>query len=142
VLTPPLPLRAFGLAALLAVVGAAVIVTASAARLSPVLSVIGWIALAGAVALCVVAWTTWRRMRVRVELTDEGYTIDGPDAHEQGDWSDVTKLTQSPTTLVIHHGDEHRVRLVSQRGVTAELIHLTGDLVRRLDASRGYTSQL
>jgi hypothetical protein len=34
------------------------------------------------------------------------------------------------------------VRLVSQRGVTAELIHLTGDLVRRLDASRGYSSQL
>ncbi len=98
--------------------------------------------LAGAVALLVVAWTTWRRMRVRVELTDEGYLIDGPDAHEEGRWADVTKVTQSPTTLVIHHGDEHRVRLVSQRGVTAELIHLTGDLVRRLDASRGYSSQL
>ena len=28
-------------------------------------------------------------------------------------------------------GAEDRVRLVSQRGVTAELIHLTGDLVRR-----------
>jgi hypothetical protein len=79
---------------------------------------------------------------VRVELTDDGYVIDGPDAHEEGRWEDVTKLTQSPTTLVIHHGPDHRVRLVSQRGVTAELIHLTGDLVRRLDASRGYSSQL
>ncbi|HVK43636.1 MAG TPA: YcxB family protein [Micropruina sp.] len=139
VLTPPLPLRAVALAALLAVVGAALIVAAAAARLPVALAVAGWIMLAGAVALVAVAWTTWRRMRVRVELSDDGYTIDGPDAHEQGRWSEVTKVTQTPTTLVIHHGDDHRVRLVSQRGVTAELVHLTGDLARRLDASRGYT---
>ena len=105
-------------------------------------AVVGWILLAGAVGLVVVAWTTWRRMRVSVELTDQGYTIDGPGAHEQGVWTDVTKVTQSPTALVLHHGADHRVRLVSRRGVTAELVHLTGDLARRLDASRGYTAQL
>ncbi|MFT3859892.1 YcxB family protein [Micropruina sp.] len=142
VLTPPLPLRAFGVAALLAVAGAALTVTSSAARLPTVLTVMGWILLAGAVALCVVAANSWRRMRVRVELSDDGYVIDGPDAHEQGRWADVTKVTQTPTTLVIHHGPEHRVRLVSRRGVTAELIHLTGDLARRLDANRGYSTQL
>ena len=137
-----MPLRAVGLAALLAVAGAGLIVAGSAARLPVALSIVGWILLAGAVGLCIVAAATWRKMRVRVELTDDGYVIDGPDAHEEGRWEDVTKLTQSPTTLVIHHGPDHRVRLVSQRGVTAELIHLTGDLVRRLDASRGYSSQL
>ncbi len=142
VLTPPLPLRAVGLAALLAVVGAGLIVAAAAAGLPVSVAVVGWILLAGAVALCVMAWTTWRRMRVRVELTDDGYIIAGPDAHERGRWADVTKVTQSPTTLVIHHGHDHRVRLVSQRGVTAELLHLSGDLVRRLDASRGYNSPM
>jgi len=141
VLTPPLPLRAVGLAALLAVVGAGLIVARSAAALPVGLAVIGWVLLVGAVALIVVAWTSWRRMRVRIELSDDGYVIDGPDSHEEGRWADVTKVTQTPTTLVLHHRDEHRVRLVSQRGVTAELVHLTGDLARRLDASRGYTQQ-
>ena len=142
VLTPPLPLRAVALSALLARAGATLLVVSSAARRTRALAGVGWILLAGAVGLVVVAWTTWRRMRVRVELSDEGYTIDGPDSHEQGVWTDVTKVTQSPTTLVLHHGPDHRVRLVSQRGVTAELVHLTGDLARRLDASRGYTAQL
>ncbi len=140
-LTPPLPLRAVALSALLAVVGAALIVAGAAAGLTTAVVVIGWILLAGAVGLNLVAWTTWRRMRVSVELSDFGYTIDGPAAHEEGRWADVTKVTQTPTTLVIHHGEDHRVRLVSQRGVTADLVHLTGDLARRLDASRGYTQR-
>lgn len=138
-LSPPLPLRAVALSALLAVVGAGLVVAGSAAGLPTAVTVVGWILLVGAVGLIAVAWTSWRRMRVRITLTDDGYTIEGPDSREEGQWADVTKVTQSPTTLVIHHRDQHRVRLVSQRGVTAELIHLTGDLARRLDASRGYT---
>ena len=142
VLTPPLPLRAFAVAAGLALVGAALIVAASAAGLSGAVAVVGWVLLAGAVALLVASALSWRRMRVSVELTDDGYRITGPDAEQQGRWADVTKVTQSPTSLTLHHGPEQRVRLVSRRGVTAELIHLSGDLARRLDASRGYTSQL
>lgn len=81
-------------------------------------------------------------MRVVVEFTDNGYRITGPGAQEDGDWADVTKVTQAPTSLTIHHGPERRVRLISQRGVTAEMVHLTGDLTRRLDANRGYHDQL
>jgi len=142
VLTPPLPLRAAVVAALLAIVGAGLIVAGAAMRLPGAVIVLGWVLLVGAVALAVVATVSWRRMRVSIELSDEGYVITGPDSREEGSWADVTKLTQSPTTLVIHHGSERRVRLVSQRGVTAEMVHLTGDLARRLDASRGYSSHL
>jgi len=129
-------------AALLAVAGAALIVAGAATRLPGAVIVLGWVLLVGAVALVVVATVSWRRMRVSIELTDDGYVITGPDAREEGTWDEVTKVTQSPTTLVIHHGPERRVRLVSQRGVTAEMVHLTGDLARRLDASRGYSSHL
>ena len=139
VLTPPLPLRAVAVAAALAVVGAVLIVLPAALRLPVAMAVAGWVLLVGAVALLVVAAVSWRRMRVRVEFSDEGYLISGPDAQEQGSWADVTKVTQAPTSLTIHHGPERRVRLVSHRGVTAEMVHLTGDLTRRLDASRGYT---
>ena len=77
-------------------------------------------------------------MRVFAEFTDEGYQITGPGSHEQGNWADVSKVTQAPASLTIHHGPERRVRLVSRRGVTAEMVHLTADLTHRLDASRGY----
>ena len=129
-------------AASLAVAGAALIVAGAATRLPGAVIVLGWVLLVGAVALVVVATVSWRRMRVSIELTDDGYVITGPDSREEGIWGEVTKVTQSPTTLVIHHGPERRVRLVSQRGVTAEMVHLTGDLARRLDASRGYSSHL
>ena len=142
VLTPPLPLRAVAVAAALAVVGAVLIVLPAALRLPVVLSVVGWVMLLGAVALLAMAAVSWRRMRVMVEFTDEGYEIDGPGSHEAGVWADVSKVTQAPTSLTIHHGPERRVRLVSLRGVTAEMVHLTGDLTRRLDASRGYHGQL
>ncbi|MFT3971603.1 MAG: hypothetical protein QM695_15340 [Micropruina sp.] len=142
VLTPPLPLRAVAVAALLAIVGAVLIVLPAALRLPVALAVVGWVLLVGAVALLVVAAVSWRRMRVVVEFTDDGFQITGPDSSEEGSWADVTKVTQAPTSLTIHQGPERRVRLVSQRGVTAEMVHLTGDLTRRLDASRGYQGQL
>ncbi|MFT4215808.1 MAG: hypothetical protein QM619_01290 [Micropruina sp.] len=142
VLTPPLPLRAVALAAVLAIVGAVLIVLTSALDLLAALAVVGWLLLAGAVALLVVAAMSWRRMRVVVEFTDGGYRINGPESHEEGSWADVTKVTQAPTSLTIHHGPDRRVRLVSPRGVTAEMVHLTADLAKRLDASRGYTGQL
>ncbi len=141
-LTPPLPLRAVAVAAALAVVGAVLIVLPAALRLPVAMAVAGWVLLVGAVALLVVAAVSWRRMRVVVEFTDEGYQITGPDSHEEGVWADVTKVTQAPTSLTIHHGPDRRVRLVSHRGVTAELVHLVGDLTRRLDASRGYSGHL
>ncbi len=142
VLTPPLPLRAVAVSAAMAVVGAALIVLAAILRLTVALTVVGWILLAGAVALLVMAAVSWRRMRVTVEFTDEGYLITGPESREEGSWADVTKVTQAPTSLTIHHGPDRRVRLVSRRGVTAELVHLVGDLTRRLDASRGYSGRL
>ncbi len=129
-------------AALLALVGAVLIVLAAALRLPGALAVAGWVSLTGAVALLIAAAVSWRRMRVVVEFTDVGYQITGPDSHEEGLWADVTKVTQAPTSLTIHHGPERRVRLVSQRGVTAAMVHLSGDLTRRLDASRGYHVQL
>lgn len=141
-LTPPLPLRAFAVAAGLALIGAALVVATSAAGLPAALGIVGWVLLAGAVALLVASAVSWRRMRVRVELTDDGYIITGPDRQQSGRWSEVTKVTQSPTSLTLHHGPDQRVLLVSHRGVTAELIHLSGDLARRLDASRGYTGRL
>ncbi|MFT4296622.1 MAG: hypothetical protein QM582_14540 [Micropruina sp.] len=142
VLTPPLPLRAVAVAAGLAVVGAVLIVLPTALQSPAAVGVIGWVLLAAAVVLLVAAAVSWRRMRVVVEFTDDGYLITGPGSREEGRWADVTKVTQAPTSLTIHHGAERRVRLVSQRGVTAELVHLTGDLTRRLDASRGYHGQL
>jgi hypothetical protein len=142
VLNPPLPLRAVAVSAVMAVLGAALIVLPAALRLPAALAVAGWVLLAGAVALLVMAAISWRRMRVVVEFSDDGYVITGTDSRQEGAWADVTKVTQAPTSLTIHHGPERRVRLVSQRGVTAEMVYLTGDLTRRLDASRGYHGQL
>ena len=141
-LTPPLPLRAVAVPAVLALLGAASIVFGSALELPVAVVIVGWVLLAGAVALLGMAILNWRRMRVVIELTDEDYRIHGIGSDEQGRWAEVTKVTQTPTSLVIHHGPERRVRLVSQRGVTAEMVALTGDLAHRLDASRGYSSQV
>ena len=138
VITPPLPVRAVAVSAVLAIFGAALIVLPAALRLPGVIAFLGWVLLGGAVALLVVAALSWRRMRVFAEFTDEGYLITGPGSQEQGSWAEVTKVTQAPASLTIHHGPERRVRLISRRGVTAEMVHLTADLTQRLDASRGY----
>lgn len=142
VLNPPLPIRPVALSAGLAVIGAGVIVAGSAAGVPVAAVVIGWIALVAAIGLIVLAWVAWRKMRVRVELDDDGYTINGPGIVEQGHWKEVTRVTQSPSSLVIHHGEQRRVQLVGLPGMGGALTALADDLAKRLDASRGYSQYL
>jgi hypothetical protein len=140
VLTPPLPLRAVAVSAVLALLGAVIVVLAGRFDWSIIVGALGWLFLLCAVVLLVTAALSWRAMRVLIELTDEGYLITGPSSREEGRWADVTRVTQTPTTLVLHHGNQRRVQLVSPRGVTAEMVHLSGDIARRLDVDRGYGS--
>ncbi|MFP5416189.1 MAG: hypothetical protein ACLGHZ_04825 [Actinomycetes bacterium] len=141
VIRPRPAVRAFAIAAVLALLGALVLVADSlwawgvAAVVLAVLLVVAGVALAG------LAVAAAARQRVTVELDDDGFRVlplSGT-GHE-GRWSEVTRVTRAAGRLTLHSGDEKRIHLIAPSGSTADLDALGRAIGRRLDADRGYTN--
>lgn len=79
-----------------------------------------------------------RAMQVRVVLDDAGYRVEGPGAPRAGLWADVTRVTRAPGRITIHLRDGSLTHLVVPHGGSADMAAIGADIVRRLDASRGY----
>lgn len=134
VLRPAPPLRSYVLAAVLAVLGVAMLV-GSRFGANLWLFVFGALVLADALVLVLVMRISSHRAQVAVDLDDDGYVVHGRDGDVRGTWSSVTRVTRSDdgTQLVFHQGPDRRLVLMG-RDVTS----LESDVVRCLDASRGY----
>ncbi len=137
-ITPRLPVRAFGLAALLALVGAGLGVAGEWAGWPVFWPVLGAVLMVAGFALLAWAYVAARRQRVTIHLADDGYRIVEPTGERAGTWAQVSRLTGAPGVLTLHLGDDERVQLVTSPDKIEALDAVASDIGRRLDADRGY----
>jgi len=136
VLRPRPPVRAFVIAAVLALLGAVLAAAASGGW-----SVLGVLVLFAGLALAGVAGWSMLTMRTFVDVDDQGYRIHGPGTDKSGAWREVTKVTTSAggSHLTLYHGQVARTHVLAPVGAgDAEMQALVADIAARLDASRGY----
>src|SRR5665647_3045732 len=131
VLRPTPPLRSYLVAAVLATLGALMVVGSGFGK-SPWLLVFGALVLADGLALVLVTTISSHRARVAVDLDESGYVIHSHEGDVHGTWDQVTRVTRSAdgTQLVFHQGDEHRLVLIGrevtrlERDVAVSYTHL------------------
>lgn len=136
VLRPALPLRSYFVAAVLAILGAAMVAGSGFGK-NPWLLVFGALVLADGLVLILMTTISARRARVAVDLDEKGYVIHSREGDVHGAWGQVTRVTRSAdgTQLVFHQGDERRLVLIGR-----EVTSLESDVARYLDKNRGYGS--
>jgi hypothetical protein len=136
VLRPAPPLRSYLVAAILAILGA-VMVLGSGFGKNPWLLVFGALVFADGLVLVLMTEISSRRARVAVDLDESGYVIHSREGDVHGTWDEVTRVTRSAdgSQLVFHQGDERRLVLIGR-----EVTSLESDVARFLDKNRGYGS--
>ena len=140
VMKPRPPLRAFGLAAVLAVVGMGFVIAPDVTGWHVILRAIGIALLLVGLAILGLAVLAVQRFRMEVVLDDEGYRVVSPTGTREGAWAEVVKVTRGERRLVLHRRDGTRIAVTQPRGGAGDLNALGTDIARRLDASRGYTN--
>ena len=138
VIDPRPPVRAFAVAAVLALVGAGVAVIPAPGLWQTLLIICGLVLIVGAIVLVVAALSAARRQRVMVELGEQGYRVDAPDGVRTGTWADVKRVTAAPGRITLHQGDDERVHPVVPSGQTPQLEAIAAAISKRLDDDRGY----
>lgn len=137
-LRPQPPARAFLTAAVVSVVGALLIVLASAQQW-PVVVALGVVVLIAGLALLGAGfWSMWR-MQVRAELTPTGYTFRTPAGVRHGTWAETIKVTASESgrRMSFHHRDETVDHVVCPVGANhPAMTELVEDVTSRLKNSR------
>jgi len=142
VLRPRPPIRAFLIAAVLALVGAAVLVVSLTVRWPLAATLVAGVVLLAGLVLLVLALVSLRSLAMKVSFDADGYRIKGPDIDVTGQWSNVTKVVQADdgARLIFHHGEVRRTHLWCPGGGADPQMHaLTAEVSRRLDADRGYS---
>ena len=131
-------MRAFAVAAVLAVVGAGVTVLPldGAARVAVI--VVGILLIVAAAALVGLAFAASRRQRVTIELDEAGYRVNSPTGVRSGSWQDVTRVTAAPGRITLHRGETERVHLVAPQGQLPQFDAIAEAISKRLDDDRGY----
>jgi hypothetical protein len=137
-LTPPPPVRAFGLAAVGSLVGVACFLAPQLFGAPEWVRPVGLVLLAGALALVLAALASTRRGGVRVDLDADGLRVAGSAGPEEITWADVVKVTRAPGRISLLRRDGSRISLVVPRGGGGDLDALGADVARHLDADRGY----
>lgn len=137
-LKPRPAVRAFGLAAVLALVGAGLIVAASQYAWHVAVSAMGGMLLVASVVLIALAIMAPARRAVTVELDDKGFRVLDAEGVQSASWDDVTKVTAIPGRLTFHAGTSKRFQLIAPEA-TSDLDEIADEVARRLDINRGYT---
>ena len=132
-------IRAFGVAAALAVVGAGLAVAASTLGWHPSVTVFGVVLVLGSLALVVAALRAPMGQAVQVELDDAGYRVTGASGDHAGAWREVTMVTQAPGRLTFHQGSDQRFHIIAPHAAD-QLDAMASDISERLDRARGYRS--
>ena len=136
---PRPPVRAFAVAAVLALLGAGAVVVPVTGVAQTVLVVVGIVLLVLAALLLVLAFTSSRRQKVTVHLDESGYRVDSPSGVRLGAWADVRRVTTAPGRITLHQGDDERVHLVAPAGQLPQFEAIEQAISQRLDDDRGYT---
>ena len=140
VIKPQPPVRAFAIAAVLSLLGAALIVAALTLAWHWIAIVGGAVVLAAGLVLMAAGLLSMRAREVTLSLSDDGYELASIAGVESGHWRDVTRVTQTldRRQITIFEGDDVRRHLLFAPGATRPDERLLSDLTARLDAAKGY----
>lgn len=133
------PNRAFLLAAVGSILGALLLVLATANGWSAVVTVLGVLILLAGLALLGLAIWTVMKMQVKAELTPTGYTFRTPGGVRHGTWTETVKVTASESgrRITFHRKDESVQHVLAPVGGNdPAMIRLINDLTDRLMTSR------
>lgn len=142
-LSPRPPVRALALIAVATLLGALAVVGGEFFAWGRALTWVGVGFFAIAVLLLIAVVVAQVRNKVRVEVSDEGFTVHGPGGARSGTWDKVVRVSQSASgrRVTLHLRNGAVIHLVGQvEGV--ELAHLKDSIVTHLDAHRGYGPQV
>lgn len=138
-LKPRPPLRAFLLAAVLSLIGGILTALALQHDWSAVALTLAIIVLVLGIALFVLAIVATARLGVRITLTDEGYKVSGTRTTHEGEWNDVTKVTQTVegAHITIYHGNVRRTHLIFPAGPAQEKMQdVIDEIMVRLERAK------
>lgn len=138
VLRPEPPIGAFVISGVVTLIGVFLLVFSLVTHWST-----GWIVFSAillGLGLLMVAGSIWaaQRMRLLVDLNDEGYRIHGAGQDRSGTWTSVTKAAMTPnrSRLTLYHGQVGRTHIVRPgEGDPAEMGSLAADVARHIDRS-------
>lgn len=136
-LRPRTPVRAWVVAGLAFVVGAAFLLIGWPEPRNVVLIVLGAVAALGGLALGITAGAFVSSRTLHVVLSPEGYEVSGPGYHKDGSWIDVDAVSATPdgSRLVIARGRVDRAFIQAPGGETDERMQaITEDIAARLRA--------
>lgn len=140
VMRPRPPIRALGIAAVLALLGMGAFALQYFMNWSEALRIVGLVLLALGVALAVTGFTAVRRLSATVSLDEQGFRMDTPTGSQAGEWGEIVKVTRSTGRITLHKRDGSQVAMVVPRGGSGDLDGLGVDIAGRLNANRGYAS--
>lgn len=131
-LKPRPPVRAYGIAAVASLLGAVFLVLSLSNSWPVFFTVFSGIILLLGIALLVLAMVSIERNTVRVTLDEDGYRIDGAYQAHDGQWHDVSKITQTTDGghVTIYHGSERRTHLIFPGPGDPELVSVVLDDVK------------
>lgn len=134
------PVRAFVIAAVLSLVGAALLVFALLQAAGWLLAALGVLLLLLGVGLLLAGFAAMGAQRMTLTLSEDGYLLSGRGGSESGTWAAVTRVTQSAdgSHLTIFEGPDVRRHLLFAPGATTRIDELLADITRRLDHAKGY----
>nr|WP_108871089.1 hypothetical protein [Tessaracoccus timonensis] len=130
------PLRAFLLAALLSLVGGVLTVLSLQHGWNALAVAFFIIVLVLGIALFTIAIMATMRLGVRITITDDGYKVSGTQVTREGQWKDVSKVTQAVegAHITIYHGDVRRTHLIFPGGpAQAQMQDVIDEIMARLE---------
>ena len=140
IIKPRPPVRGFFLAAVLCVVGAGVIVATAVLDWSVIIGTLGGMLLLLGLLLFIVGLLAMRARRSVLLFTEDGYELDSPQGRRKGRWDNVHRITQAGLRMTIIARNGKKTYLVFAPCAEAQFDEMRRDMVKRLDAARGYTA--
>jgi hypothetical protein len=137
---PRPPVRAFGVAAVLALVGLGFFMAPELFGWHDILRAIGIVFIVVGFGILALAVMAMQRMKVEIILDDDGYRVIGPFGARAGGWADVVRVTRATGQIVLYGRDDRRTVIAMPRGGAGDLDALGADIARHLDTHRGYGS--
>mgnify|MGYP001179564906 CR=1 FL=1 len=137
---PRPPVRAFGFAAVLALVGVGFFMAPDVLGWHDILRAIGIVFIVLGFVILALAVVAMQHMLVEIVLDDDGYRVIGPLGAQAGSWADVVRVTRATGQIVLYGRDQHRTTIAMPRGGDGDLDALGADIARHLDSYRGYGS--
>ncbi|MGV8846619.1 hypothetical protein [Tessaracoccus sp.] len=139
-LVPRTAVRAFLIAAIASLVGAALLVLALVNYWHVSVAVIGVAILAAGLVLLLVSFLAQRASMAELVLDDDGYTVVSRAGSESGQWADVTRITRAVDgrRITIHEGEQKRTQVQFNNDNRAQVDEILEEMSARLDTAKGY----